>query len=81
METEITITRYNFTTMIGWAGICVGLIGGAVQYFVPSLVGFAFLAIGLVGGGITVSLAGPIKTVTTRRVKLRSPADSDTPAA
>ncbi|UTM01292.1 hypothetical protein MID00_17635 [Alcaligenes sp. NLF5-7] len=77
METKITITRYNVTAMIGWAGICVGLIGCAVQYFVPSPVGFALLAIGLVGGGITVSLAGTIKTVTTRRVKLRSPTDSD----
>ena len=33
METEITITRTNVTALLGWLGLLIGLIGGAVQYF------------------------------------------------
>lgn len=64
MQTEITVTRYNVTAFIGWVGILIGLVGCAIQFFHPSAVGFAFLATGLIGGGITVTFAGPLRTIT-----------------
>lgn len=70
-ELEVTVTRYNLTAVIGWAGIALGLVGAAVQYFYPSGLGFVFLAIGLIGGGITVSLAGPVRWVQVRKLPLR----------
>lgn len=72
METELTITRYNVAALLGWAAIGIGLVGGAVQYFVPSAPGVYFLAVGLVGGGITVTFAGRLRLVTKRKVRLHA---------
>ncbi len=72
MTTELTITRYNFAAMMGWAGILIGLVGAAVQYFVPSAPGIYLLAVGLIGGGLTVTFAGPWRTVTRRKVTLKA---------
>ncbi|WP_304350847.1 hypothetical protein [Comamonas testosteroni] len=68
MKIKITKTNYNFTTLIGWTGVVLGLIGAAVQYFQPSWPGFIFLAVGLVGGAITITFSGPLKTVTEHLV-------------
>jgi hypothetical protein len=73
METKITVTRYNVTTLIGWIGLLLGLVGAALQFFTPSPIGFAFLTVGLIGGAITITFSGPLKTVTVRKVQLRSP--------
>lgn len=70
MKTELTITRYNITALIGWFGILIGLVGALVQYFVPSSPGIYFLAVGLIGGGITVTLTGPWRTVSKRQIAL-----------
>lgn len=42
-EIEVTVTRYNVTALIGWAGIAIGLVAAALQYFNPSMPGFALL--------------------------------------
>lgn len=72
MEAELTITRYNIAALIGWAGVVIGLVSATVQYFVPSAPGIYFLAVGLIGGGVTVTLAGPWRTVTRRKVTLKA---------
>lgn len=72
METEIKITRYNLAALIGWASILIGLVGAAGQYLFPSTPGIYFLTVGLVGGGITVTFAGPLRTITKRKVKLNA---------
>jgi len=33
METEVTVTRYNVTALIGWLGLGIGLVGCIAQYF------------------------------------------------
>lgn len=71
MKTELTITHYNITALIGWAGILLGLVGAAIQYFVPSAPGIYYLVIGLIGGGITLTFAEPWRTITKRQVELR----------
>lgn len=71
MEMEITITRYNVGALLGWAGLFVGAIAGIGQYFYPTPIGFAALIGSLVCSGITVTFAGPIKTVTKKQVTLK----------
>ena len=71
METEVTITRYNVAALLGWVGLIIGLVGGVLQYFYPSSPGVWFLTVGMIGGGITITLAGPLKTRSSRRVQLR----------
>ena len=71
-EIEVTVTRYNLTALIGWAGIALGLIGTAVQYFSPSWHGFVFLVVGLIGGGITVTLAGPVRSTQVRKLPVQN---------
>ncbi len=73
MEIEVTATRFNVTALIGWASLCVGVVTSALQCFFPTPVGFVFLAIEIVGGAITITFAGPLKTVTKRRAKVRLP--------
>lgn len=70
VETEITTVRYNFTALLGWLGLCIGLVGGVAQYVYPSVTGFVFLVIGLVGGGITITFSGPLKTTIKRKIHL-----------
>ena len=67
-EIELTVTRYNVTALIGWAGIAIGLIGAALQDFRPSMSWFLFLTVGLIGGAITVTLAGPLRKISVVRV-------------
>jgi hypothetical protein len=37
METKITVTRYNVTTLIGWIGLLLGLVGAALRGIVTSI--------------------------------------------
>ena len=68
MKIKVYRTTYNTTALLGWFAVAVGLIGAAFQYFMPSLMGFLFLAFGLVGGAITITLSGPLTTVTEHLV-------------
>lgn len=62
---------FQITALLGWVAVVIGLIGAALQYFQPSWPGFAFLALGLVGGAITITFAGPFKTVTEHLVEVK----------
>lgn len=79
MKTELTMTRYNITALIGWATVVVGLVSGGFHIFgqSESELGIILFAIGLVGGGITVTLAGRVKTTTTRVVDVQPISDRD----
>lgn len=71
MKIKVYRTTYNTAALLGWIAVVIGLIGAALQYFQPSWLGFAFLAIGLVGGAITITFAGPFKTVTEHLVEAK----------
>lgn len=73
MRFEVTRTRYNVNAIIGWFALLVGIVGCAVQYFVPTALGFGFLVVGVIGGGITITRAGPLRTVEQRSIELPNP--------
>lgn len=77
MKVTLTATRYNIIAMMGWMSIVVGLVSALLQYFNPSVPGIYLLAAGLVCGAITVTVGGPIKTVTQHQVELRGDSNSE----
>ena len=67
---EVTRTRYNLAALLGWFALVVALVSVAVQYATGtfSLPRFIFAAIGGISGVITITVAGPVKSVTKHDV-------------
>lgn len=73
MKIKITRTRYNVLAILGWVGLMSGLVNGVIQYNAPTSFGVASLAFGLIIAGLTVSFAGPWKSIEKRDVDLLPP--------
>jgi hypothetical protein len=69
----VTHTRYNVLAILGWTGLAWGLINGVIQYNAPSAFGVASLTFGFIIAGITVSFAGPWKSIEKCGVDLQPP--------
>jgi hypothetical protein len=76
---EITRTRYNLAAVLGWVAVLVALVSIAVHYATGtfSLPRFVFAAIGGISGVITLTVAGPVKRVTTHDVEATVGAPDD----
>lgn len=70
METEITITRYNLSSLLGWIGLLLGLLAAIGQYFSPTTAGLITLVVGLICGGVAVTFSGPLRIIEKRKVRL-----------
>lgn len=76
---EVTRTRYNLAALLGWFALLVAISSVAVQYATGmfSLPRGVFAAIGGISGVITLTLAGPMKSVTTHDVEATVVAHTD----
>lgn len=69
VELEVKKTRINIVSVLAWFAFGMGVIAAVVQLFEFSGVGFFCAAAGLIGGGIAATFAGPVRTVSYRKVR------------